>query len=299
MMNNNAHSACGAAFILMVGLAVILAAPPVAAIDKEICISFDELPASQSFEQASAAEIMRPIIDALERHEVKAVGFVVSQNIDGAFDLLGEWLNKSNRIGNQTYSFTDLHEVSIEGFLRDVMAGEEAIEPMLSGFGQQPRFFRYPFLHYGTTIEAQRATSMYFEENNIQVVPATVLVEDYLYNLSLEKLGRDLDSARYDLMLNEYVNHVLDQIEAAERQAVKMLGRNCRQILALRANRLNALFIEEMLTAIENLGYEFVSVDAALRDPVYERAHAYFGPRGVGYLDMIQQSNPDLLPAGE
>jgi hypothetical protein len=47
------------------------------------------------------------------------------------------------------------------------------------------------------------------------------------------------------------------------------------------------------------MGYRFVSIDAALRDPVYERPHAYFGPHGASYLYMLENSNPDLLPAGE
>ncbi len=266
---------------------------------KEICITFDELPAAQGFNEADPAIILRPIIEALERHEVKACGFVVGQQINGYFDLLGEWLNKSNRIGNMTYSLTDLHEVSIEAFIKDVMAGEKEIEMMLEGFGQKPRFFRYPYLHYGTTVEARRATELYFTENDIQVVPATVLVEDYLYNLTLEGFGDEIDSVQYDQIMNEYVNHVLDQVEAAERESMKILGQRCRQILQLRANRLNAMFIDLILEQLKLIGYEFVSVDAALRDPLYEMPHAYFGTKGVSYLRMIQESNPDLLPAGE
>ena len=273
--------------------------PTVSAAQKEICITFDELPASQTFEEVDPETILRPILEALDKYEVKAAGFVVGQNINGSFDLLGEWLNQSNRIGSMTYSYTDLHDVGIESFIRDLIHGEKELETMLAGFGQEPRFFRYPFLHYGTTVEAQRAVSLYLEENNVQAAHATVVVEDYLYNLPLQKYGDEIDSAAYDKMLNEYVNHVLDQIEAAERKSKELLGRNCRQILQLRANRLNALFIDEMLGAIKSMGYEFVSLDAALRDPVYSKPHAYFGPHGAGYLYMLEHSNPDLLPAGE
>ena len=266
---------------------------------KQICITFDELPVAHAFDEPTAGEVLRPIMDALKKHEVKAAGFVVGQNIGASFDLLGEWLNNGNRIGNETYSFTDLHEVSIEAFIRDLMSGDKELETMLSGFGQKPRYFRYPYLHYGTTIEAQRAVDIYLEDHNIQVAHATVVVDDYLYNLSLQKIGGPPDSAQYDELLNEYVNHVLDQIEATEKLSIKLLGRRCRQILQLRANRLNALFIDEMLTAIKNLGYEFISLDAALRDEVFEQAHGYFGPRGIGYIQMLEQSNPDLIPAGE
>jgi len=284
-----------AAVLLLLTYSDILAAKG----KKQICITFDELPVAHAFDEPTPGEVLRPIMDALKKHEVKAAGFVVGQNIGTSFDLLGEWLNNGNRIGNETYSFTDLHEVSIEAFIRDLMSGDKELETMLSGFGQKPRFFRYPYLHYGTTIEAQRAVDIYLEDHNVQVVHATVVVDDYLYNLSLQKIGGPPDSAQYDELLNEYVNHVLDQIEATEKLSIKLLGRRCRQILQLRANRLNALFIDEMLTAIKNLGYEFISLDAALRDEVFEQSHGYFGPRGIGFIQMLEQSNPDLIPAGE
>ncbi len=266
---------------------------------KEICITFDELPVSPTFNEPPAEKVLRPIMDALKKHNVKAAGFVIGQNIGSSFDLLGEWLNNGNRIGNETYMYSDLNEVSIEAFIKDIMAGDRELETMLNGFGQKPRYFRYPYLHYGTTVEAQRAVSLYLSDHDITVAHATIVVDDYLYNLSLQKIGREPDSVEYDMLLNEYVNHVLDQIERADAQSKQMLGRSCRQILQLRANRLNAMFIDEMLTAIENLGYKFITIDQALNDPVFGREHAYFGPVGLGYLDMIQQSNPDLLPAGE
>ncbi|MBN1212859.1 MAG: hypothetical protein JXA92_09810, partial [candidate division Zixibacteria bacterium] len=65
----------------------------------------------------------------------------------------------------------------------------------------------------------------------------------------------------------------------------------------LRANRLNAIYLEEMLTAIENMGYKFISLDRALKDEVYGKSEAYYDTRGVGYIDMLRQSDPDLLPA--
>ena len=51
------------------------------------------------------------------------------------------------------------------------------------------------------------------------------------------------------------------------------------------------------MTAIENLDYKFVTLERALKDKLYGRAEAYYGARGVGFLDMILESDPDHLPA--
>ncbi|MBU8933332.1 MAG: polysaccharide deacetylase family protein [candidate division Zixibacteria bacterium] len=267
------------------------------ALPKEICITFDELPVAESFAEEEPERIMRPILDTLNAHKVRAAGFVVGHSMGRAYDLFGEWLNSGHRMGSMTFSHSDLHEMSIEQFIRDTEAGFEALETMLSGFGQKPRFFRYPFLHYGKEVTSREDVSRYLEDRGVMVVHATVVVEDYLYNLSLQKLGSRPDSSSLNQLLNEYVNHVLDQIETAEALSKKLNGRSCRHILQLRANRLNALFLGEMLTAIEQAGYEFITLDRALKDKVYIQPQAYFGPRGIGYLDMIDQSDPDRLPA--
>jgi hypothetical protein len=54
-----------------------------------------------------------------------------------------------------------------------------------------------------------------------------------------------------------------------------------------------------MLTALENEGCTFITLDNALEDRVYERPEGYFGGRGIGFIDMLDQSNPDMVPAEE
>lgn len=264
---------------------------------REICLTFDELPVATSFTETDRTAITYLILETLTRHKVKAAGFVVGDQIGDSFDILGEWLNNGHLLGNMTYSLQDLHELGIEQFIHDIRGGSEALETMLKGFGQKRRYFRYPFLHYGNTVESKRQINLYLEEHNYVVAHATVTVEDYLYNLSLEKMGKIPDSAAYENLLNEYLNHVLDEIERSEQMAMLVLKRPCRQILQLRANRLNAVFLDEMLTAIEEMGYKFISLNRALKDKLYSAPEAYFGTRGVSYIEMIRGSDPDHLPA--
>lgn len=264
---------------------------------KEICITFNELPASKSFGEIDRTAITYLILETLKKHKVKAAGFVVGEEIGESFDILGEWLNNGHLLGNMTYSNQDLHELGIEQFINDIKAGGKALETMLLGFGQKRRYFRYPYLHYGNSVESKKQIKLYLEGHNYKVVHTSVIIEDYLYNLSLEKMGKIPDSADYENLMNEYLNHVLDEIESSERLAKQVLKRSCRQILQLRANRLNAVFLDEMLTAIEGMGYRFISLNRALKDKLYSTPEAYFGSRGVSYIEMIRDSDPDYLPA--
>ncbi len=282
-------------------MAVLLGATPAEAAKKkatkEICITFDELPVATSFSEVDHQQVTVDLLAALKKHEVKAAGFVVGKNINGQHDLLGAWLNDGHVLGSLTNSHQDLHLLAVESFLQDLAAGQAAMEPMLSGFGQEWRFFRYPFLHYGNTVEAKREVRRYLAANDIVIAHATVVVEDYFYNLTMEKLGEEIDSADYFNLRDDYLEHVLDAVEQAEADATQVLKRRCRHILQLRANLLNAVFLDDLLTMLEEQGYRFISLDRALDDELYFAPEAYFGARGVGYIQMIRESDSDLLPA--
>ena len=264
---------------------------------RKICITFDELPYAQSFADVDVVDLHERILSALKKHNVKSAGFVVGNRIGESFDLIGRWLNEGHRIGNLSFSYQDFNELEADPFLRDIVDGGDELEPMLSGFGQKPRYFRFPFLHYGDTPDKKAAAMSFLEEYNITVAHATVVVEDYVYNLRVEKDHGQLDSTTYVQILNEYLNHLLDEVERVEQLSLQRLNRYCIQILQLRANQLNAIYLDELLTALEDAGYKFVSLDAALKDEVYSLPEAYMGLRGVGYLDMLNLSDPDFLPA--
>jgi len=264
---------------------------------KEICITFNGLPEAHSFEDADREALAYLILQTLKQHEVEAAGFVVGERVEASFDLLGQWLNEGHVLGNMTYSNQDLHEIGIEKFIENVQMGHKAIEQMLEGFGQKKRYFRYPFMHYGNTLESKRQVALFLEHMNYTIAHATVIPEDYLYNLTLEKMGRVPDSAEFERLLNEYINSVLDELERQEMAAQELMGRPVRQILRLQFNRLNAVYLDEMLMAMKDMGYTFVSLDRALQDEMYDIAEGYYGGRGVGYIDMLLESNPDMIPA--
>jgi peptidoglycan/xylan/chitin deacetylase (PgdA/CDA1 family) len=265
--------------------------------NKKICITFDELPAAASFADTQRVALNDAILETLREHEVKGAGFVVGSRIEGAYDILGRWLNDGHVLGNLTQNHVDLHQIGIENFIAEIAAGNEALEPMLSGFGQDERYFRFPYLHYGSTVEEKREVRRYLTAKGMLVAHATVVVEDFLYNLSLESAGRHADSAFLAELRNEYLGHVLTEVHRCERLAAEMLKRPCRHILVLRANPLNARFLGDLLDMLEAEGYAFVSLKEALKDELYTAPEAYFGGRGVGYLDMLRQSEADLIPA--
>ncbi len=261
---------------------------------KEIAITFDNLPATTSFGFSDQQAINEDILDALRTHKVTATGFVVGDAIEGHFDLLGSWLNDGHTLGSMTLSNQDLHDVDPGRFFEDAKMGADMIEPMLDGFGQKKRYFRFPFLHYGSTDKIKNQATSFFRSRSVVIAHASIVPEDYLYDFNIQKLGRRPDSTRLERIGDEYLHHIFDVVAEAEGSAEELRGRPVRQILLLRANRINGYFLPDILAGLQERGYQFVTLDRALSDDVYRMEEHYTDGRGIGFLDRVLQSNPQF-----
>ncbi len=267
--------------------------------DKTICITFDNLPAERNYSHEERKQINEEILAALKKHNVTAAGFVIGDNIEGDWKILVDWLEAKQTLGFMTSSGQDVDNVPMEMFLADITKGKEVMEDIVQSYGQKGRYFRFPFLHYGETPEVKNKIEKFLKDYKINIAPATVVTEDFVYNLSLEKIINSNDSLKFLELRDEYIAHILERLGYYESLALEIFDRPIRHILQLRANRLNAMFLDDILTTIEDKGYRFVSLDYALKDKAYERPDAYYGSRGVSFLERIKYSDPDLLPATE
>ncbi len=267
--------------------------------DRQICITFDDLPVVRSHDRLDRMMITDQLLYYLEEFKVPAIGFVVGNNINDDYDLLEAWLKKGHSLGNHTHSHPDLNSVPTELFLPDITRGKDAIEGVLIAFNQKRRYFRYPFLHYGPTFPVKKAVRDFLKAGVSVIVPVSVDTDDFVYNLQFERVSSQSDSINIIKVCNEYLDHILRQIVDAELLSDKLLGRPVKHILLLHANRLNSHILGDLLLEITNLGYRFISIDQALKDPVYKIEDSYLGLKGMSHLQKLERTNPDLLPAKE
>lgn len=236
------------------------------------------------------------ILQALRDHDVKSAGFVIGDNIESDWDVLAAWLEEGHVLGSHTFSHQDLHTTRPEIFIEDLIRGASVLEPFLAGFGQKKRYFRYPFLHCGESPAVRDRITTLLKENKQIIADVSVDTDDYLYNLTMEKYRFSVDTALLEDLREEYIDHILDAVTRAEALAQMVVGRPVKHILLLHANRINARFLDEMLTALEDFGYEFISFEEAIKDPVYRKQDSYFGPNGISKLERVARSNPDYVP---
>ena len=266
---------------------------------KQICLTFDDLPVVRVHDPLERQTITDDILFALEEHGVQAAGFVVGDNIEGDTDILYSWRASGHLLGNHTYAHSDLNELPAKFFLEDIRKGFKTIETILDETGQEAIYFRYPCLHYGNTSAAKEVVARYLSDKGYTVAHVSIDTDDFAYNLKFEALYKAADSIGIIRLGNEYFDHIMERIKAAEKLADDLIGRPIKHILLLHANRLNAAFLDDLLTEITACGYRFISLNEALSDPVYSIKDTYIGPKGLSILERIANSDPDLLPAAE
>ncbi len=265
--------------------------------DKKICITFNNLPAEQIYNEADRRQITRLILTALDTHNVTAAGFVVGENMESDWDIPVKWLEGGHALGTSTFSGQDITGVPVAAFIADIAKGAESIEDLLEGFNQKGRYFRYPYLIYGTDKRSKKEVTSFLADSKLKTAHVTIVVEDFVHNLALEKIYRSNDSTVLLNLRDEYLSHILERLARAETLAKEIMGRPIRHILQFRTNRLNALFLDDILSLFKEKGYKFISLKSALKDKVYTRTENYCGTKVISFLERLRLS--DIAPCDD
>jgi len=284
------------AFILMLPLSAISQSkeskPPAAKFAKKIALTFDNLPGEPIYGGPEQTEINRQVLENLKKHKAPATGFVVGEYTSGeGWEIIVRWLDGGHNIGFHTYSGQDFYGAPPEAFLQDVLKGKEAVEDLVMTYKQKGRYFRYPFLHYPGDSRAKDFVLRRFARDKITVVPATIVVEDFVYNMSFEKILKSgADTLALAKLKSEYLEHIRERLAHYESLAQEVAERPVKQILQLRLNRMNAFFLDDILAELVDKGYKFITITDALDDWIYKEDDTYFGPEGLSYLERVKRS---------
>lgn len=250
---------------------------------RQVAISFDDLPRGGdqggvrrlSDVTAMTMKLMRAI------EGVPVAAFVnPKQERDfgesGLAELLEMWRRQGAELGNHTFSHPDLNKMPLAEYEADILLAEPAIRRARGG--SQSRYFRHPFLHAGKDEETKNGLSQFLVENGYLVAPVTIDNSDWLF-ARVYTAAKDKKRVR-----DEYVRYLAGIFEFFEKRSVEVVGREFPQVLLLHASQLNADAMGEVLGMLRRRGYQFVTLDEALKDEVYRMKDGYVGANGISWV---------------
>ncbi len=262
-------------------------------VNRKICISVDDLPLIKYGVKEVDHEwaITNGLIEAFEKHEVPAIGFVnagklyPNDQLDSTrIAYLKKWLESGMDLGNHTYAHKNYHRVSFEEYAQDIIDGEKVVKDLVTEFGKEYEFFRHPYLRSGNDDESVQELLSFLANNGYQESIVTVDDDDYLFALAYSRAYRKKDQETMEKIGSSYLDYMEQKLIYFEEASIDLFDRNINHTLLIHANFLNARYLDELLTRYEKLGYTFISQKEAVSDPAYQTPVTKFGDWGISWI---------------
>ena len=280
----------------LVGGALLLLPIFGAADPRRVLVTVDDLPITPTRLHEDAAgrrALTEQLLAVLAKHEIQAVGLVTWRNVRNAEDLalLELWLAAGHELGNHGFHHLSYTRTDSEAFIADV---EEARKNLAEFLGSRERaefgtvrFFRFPQLHEGNTLEKLAAMREYLQESGQRNLPVTLDHADWAFDEPWVQAMRAGDEAAMAHVAEEFHDSLRLSIRHHERRSDELLGRTAPQILLLHANAVGAGQWDRLFTWLTERGAQFQSADEVLADPVFSEPHSHVGPRGFSLWDRL------------
>ncbi|HVG29107.1 MAG TPA: M56 family metallopeptidase [Pyrinomonadaceae bacterium] len=258
---------------------------------RRVAVTFVALPMIRTWYPPRAEKDMRKLLASLRANDVSAVGFVNAAQLykDGVQDesrvnLLRLWLDAGMELGSEGFSHPNLHDTPLEDFKQDVQRGEYVTSQLAAERGARLRYFSYPFLNVGPDRETKEAFERFLAGRGMQVHKVTIDNWDWLFGKAYADARRAEDDETMRRVADEYVPYMERVFDFYEGLSRDTLGYEPPQVLMLTANALNCEKFDELAAMLKRRGYQFVTLDEAMRDRAYRQPDTYTGAWGISWL---------------
>lgn len=235
---------------------------------REIALTFDDIPLPDGPFYTGEERAQR-LIEGLRQAGVsEAMIFATPGN--GAPEVgearLRAYAAAGHVIANHSFSHPNLNtpEITAETYLANVAQADAILRP-LPGF--RP-WFRFPYLSEGDSVEERDAVRQGLIA--MGYAQGYVTADSYDWRIdgharAARQTGHEMD---VDALRDLYVRTIVTNTDYADRLAVAAIGRSPKHVLLLHENDLAAMFITDVVAALEADGWRIVPATEAFADPI-------------------------------
>jgi peptidoglycan/xylan/chitin deacetylase (PgdA/CDA1 family) len=209
--------------------------------------------------------------------------------------LLTLWIRVGADLGNHACSHPDLNKISVADFESEIVQGERVTTELL---GHRPVYFRYPYLHTGSSPGVKAAVQDFLAARGYKNAPVTLDNADYEFARFYARMLAAGNSGEATRIRKTYVTYMESILEFFEGRSAEVTGHEIRQILLVHANQLNADAAPDLIAMMRRRGYRFVSLAHALEDPAYSLPDGYAGKGGFSWIHRWSLTK-GMKPKGE
>jgi peptidoglycan-N-acetylglucosamine deacetylase len=262
-------------FIFIIGISIQTEIFP----SPKICFTLDD-PNTNTTPLLSWEQRNERILNILKKHNLKIALFVCGKRIDNenGMKLLSMWDSENHLICNHTYShyYYNSSKAVKEQYWADILKDDS----LINGYKNYTKLFRYPFLKEGATKENRDYIRNNLKMKKYRIGYVSIDASDWYIDEQMIKALKTDTNTNINPYKDYYLQHLLDRARYYNNLALKLTGREIKHTLLLHHSLLNALFLDSVINAFKNNGWEIIDADEAYKDEIYNE-------------------EPDNIPSGE
>ena len=265
-----------------------------------VAITIDDLPAVGTLPPGEDyVEVAKALVSELKANGLEGTyGFVNADKLEtrpGAPQALKIWLDAGMNIGNHTWSHMRLTSNTAEAFEQDIVQNE----PTLRQYGEVRdwRWFRYPYLEEGETVEKRRAVRAYLLEHGYRVAQVTLEFEDYGWNDAYCRCRIKQNDAAIAWLRQNYLDTAAEFIKLGRDEEQIVFGREIPNVMLLHETPFTTLMLPDLLDMLRKQGFSFESLSQVESDPAYAEDPDAGLVSGGTYSELFMDSRHLTYPA--
>ena len=236
---------------------------------KQISITIDD-PNTYETPKLSWQERNDAILKTLDKHKIKVALFVCGMRVDDSDGkyLLETWDNKNHLICNHSYSHINLNSqsVSCAKYINYFNKGDSIIRE----YKNYTKLFRYPFLKEGNNTIKRDSIRTFLAKEKYRNGSVTIDASDWYIDSEMIKALKENNNVDLAVYKKYYIQHILDRANYYDSLAQIIYHREIKHTLLIHHSLLNALFLDDLLIALENNGWKLIDAEQAFKDPIFE-----------------------------
>jgi peptidoglycan-N-acetylglucosamine deacetylase len=211
------------------------------------------------------------ILNTLDKHKIKVALFVCGMRVDTKEGkaLLSNWDSKKHLICNHSYSHLYYNSKAKTStiFITDFKRGDSIINT----YKNYTKLFRFPYLKEGNTSGKRDSMRIAMNKEGYKNGYVTIDASDWYIDAQITlELKKDLN-ADLTPYKEYYIHHILNRANYYDSLAHVVYKRNIRHTLLIHHSLLNALFLDDLLTALKANGWNIIDAKRAFKDKVFQK----------------------------
>ena len=237
-----------------------------------------------------------------KKHRIPpSYGFInadkLERNPDGAL-ALRIWVDGGHPLANHTYNHLSLTRNSVEDFQREILRNEPVLELLMPEGGKHDwRWFRYPYLHEGDTLEKRHAVRTFLANSGYRIAQTTVDFGDYLWNSAHARCWLKKDQESVQWLRESYISAARNSLRFSRDYSRKVFGRDIHHVLLLHLGSFSSHILPDLFKVLDEEGFDIVTLEEAQKDSAYEYDPNLAVPRGNTLIEQGMQAKNIAWPS--